>query len=91
MVFGIVALAALLGAFLIPNIVAIVLSIIGANKIHKESVKGKAFAITGLILGLISMMIGLSVWFSGIGFLISLLVAGISIPLFIIKLKPRAK
>lgn len=91
MIFGIIAFVALLGAILIPNVVAIILSIIGADKIYQESVKGKGYAITGLTLGLTSTMIGLSIWFGSIGFIISLLVAGISILLFNIKLKPKAK
>ncbi len=91
MVSGIISVVAMLGALVIPNIVAIVLSIIGADKIHKESVKGKEYAIAGLVLGLVSTMIGLSICFSVAGFMISLLVAGISVPLFITKLKPKAK
>lgn len=91
MILGIIAIIALLGTFLLPNIAAVILAIVGANKIHKDSGKGKGFAITGLVLGLISTMIGLSIWFSGIGFIISLLIAGISILLFILKLKPKTK
>lgn len=91
MVFGIIAVVAMLGVFLVPNVVAIVLSIIGADKIHKEAVNGKEYAIAGFVLGLASTVIGLSICFSVAGFIVSLLVVGISVPLFVNKLKPKTK
>lgn len=89
MILGIIS-AVSVGLLILPNIAAIIFAIIGANKVKKESSAGKKFAITGLILSVISNMIGFSIYFSGVGFIISLLIAGISIPLFFIKSKSKA-
>lgn len=89
MIFGIVS-AVSAGLLILPNIAAVILAIIGVNNINKESSAGKKFSIIGLILGIISTSIGLSIYLGVIGFILSLLVAGASIPLFIIKSKSKA-
>ena len=88
LVFGIIAMVAMLGMFLIPNIVAIILSILSLKTIRLEKNKaGKGLAITGQVLGLVSMAIGLSIWFGGIGFAIALVVDIVSLILFIKQYK----
>ncbi len=84
MILGIVSIL-FLGIFLIPNIIAIITAIIGVSKNNGASARNKKFAIAGLTLGSVSNLIGLCVWFSFIGFLISLVVAAISLYLFIKK------
>lgn len=87
LVFGIIAMVAMLGTFLVPNIVAIILSILSLKTIGTENKSGKGFAIAGQILGLVSMAIGLSILFSGIGFAIALVIDIVSIIFFIKQYK----
>lgn len=87
LVFGIIAIVAMLGMFLVPNVVAIILSILSLKAIRQENKSGKGLAITGQVLGLVSMAIGLSIWFSGIGFAIALVIDIISLIFFIKQYK----
>ncbi len=90
-VFGVVAMAALLGMFIVPNIVALVLSIVSLGSIKKKNRRGKVFAIIGQVLGLLSMLIGLTIFFYGIGFAIAAVIDIISLIIFIIKYKALKK
>ena len=87
LVFGIIAMVAMLGMFLIPNVVAIILSILSLKTIGQENKSGKGLAIAGQVLGLVSMATGLSIWFSGIGFAIALIIDVVSIIFFIKQYK----
>lgn len=87
LVFGIIAIVAILGMFLIPNIVAIILSILSLKTISQENKSGKGLAIAGQVLGLVSMATGLSIWFSGIGFAIALIIDVVSLIFFIKQYK----
>ena len=87
LVFGIIAMVAMLGMFLVPNIIAIILSILSLKTIRQENKSGKGLAIAGQVLGLVSMAIGLSIWFSGIGFAIALIIDIVSLIFFIKQYK----
>lgn len=87
LVFGIIAMVAMLGMFLVPNIIAIILSILSLKTIRQETKSGKGLAIAGQVLGLVSMAIGLSIWFSGIGFAIALIIDIVSLIFFIKQYK----
>ena len=87
LVFGVIAMVAFLGMFLLPNIAAIVLSVLSLKTIREEQKKGIGFAITGQVLGLVSMTVGLSIWFSWIGFVISLAIVAVSLIVFIKQYK----
>lgn len=87
LVFGIIAMVAMLGMFLIPNVVAIILSILSLKTIGQENKSGKGLAIAGQVLGLVSMATGLSIWFSGIGFAIALIIDVVSLIFFIKQYK----
>ena len=87
LVFGIIAMVAMLGMFIAPNIVSIILSILSLKTIRQENKAEKGLAITGQVLGLVSMAIGLSIWFGGIGFAIALVVDIVSLILFIKQYK----
>lgn len=87
LVFGVIALVAFLGMFLVPNILAIIFSILSLKTIRQEKKLGKGLAVTGQILGLISMTIGLSIWFTGIGFAIALAIDAVSLFIFIKQYK----
>lgn len=87
LVYGITSVAAFLGVFLIPNVIAIVLSIMGLDSIKKNPSQGKGFAVAGLILGMISMVLGLSLIFNFVGFVIAAVIDTVSLLLFIKKYK----
>lgn len=87
LVFGVVAMVAMLGMFLVPNIIAMILSILSLKAIRQDNKTGKGLAIAGQVLGLVSMAIGLSIWFSGIGFAIALVIDIVSLILFIKQYK----
>ena len=87
LVFGIIAMVEMLGMFLIPNAVAIILSILSLKTIGQENKSGKGLAIAGQVLGLVSMATGLSIWFSGIGFAIALIIDVVSLIFFIKQYK----
>ena len=72
---------------LLPNIAAIILSVLSLKTIREEQKKGIGLAITGQVLGLVSMTVGLSIWFSGIGFVISLAIVAVSLIVFIKQYK----
>lgn len=84
--FGIIAMM-LFGMLLVPNIVAIILSIVGLDRINKKGLRGKGLAITGQVLGLASTVIGLGYWFAGAGLVVSIIIMTISLILFVKKYK----
>ncbi len=86
LIFGIFA-TLMLGLWIVPNIAAIVLSIIGLNNIYKKGIRGKGLAIAGQVLGLVSTVVGLSVWFSEAGLIISLLICAVSLIMFVNRYK----
>ncbi len=83
LVFGVIAMVAMLGMFLVPNVVAIILSILGLKAIRQQNKSGKGLAIAGQVLGLVSMAIGLAIWFGGIGFAVALVIDAVSLIIFI--------
>lgn len=87
LVFGVVSMIAMLGMSIIFNIVAIVLSILSIKAIKQKKQAGKGLAITGQVLGLVSMVIGLSSWFGGIGFAFALVIDVVSLIIFIKQYK----
>lgn len=87
LIFGIIAMVAMLGVLIIPNIIAVVLSILSLETIRKENKSGKYLAVTGQALGLVSMIIGFSIQFGGIGFAIALVIDIVSLVLFIKQYK----
>lgn len=84
-IFGIVAMV--LGVFLIPNIAALVLSILSLGSIKTNNTPGKELAISGQVLGLVSMATGLSLCFGGIGFVIALIIDTVSLVIFVKQYK----
>ena len=48
---------------------------------------GKGLAITGQVLGLVSMLIGLKIWFCDPGGAVAIVIDAISLVLFIIQFK----
>ena len=87
LVFGVIAMVAFLGMFLLPNIAAIILSVLSLKTIREEQKKGIGFAITGQVLGLVSLTVGLRIWFSWMGFVISLAIVAVSLIVFIKQYK----
>lgn len=86
-VFGVIAIVAMLGMFLVPNIIAIILSILSLKTIRQVNKSGKGLAIAGQVLGLVSMAVGLSIWFNGTGFAIALVIDIVSLIFFIKQYK----
>ena len=80
---GIISFVALLGMFILPNIAALVLSILSLKTIRKKKIFGKGFAITGQVLGLVSMIIGPTYALGTVGFVFALIVDTISLVFFI--------
>ena len=63
LVFGIIG-TAFVGLLLVPNFIAILMSILSLSTMKKKNRKGKGAAITGLILGVISTVLGILIWSS---------------------------
>ncbi len=81
MVFGIVAFAALFGVLILPDIIALVLSVIGAKNTKAKG--GFGFSVTGLVLGALSLIVGLSILFVFAGAVIGVAVSAIFAVIFI--------
>lgn len=86
LIFGISAIL-ILGLLVLPNLLAIVWAIVGVNHMIKSDARGKGMAVAGLVLGVIADLIGLSVWFTWIGFVIALITSIVAIVLFVLQLK----
>ncbi len=85
MALGSASVFFLLGAFVILDIAALVLSIIGVSNIKKKKLKGMGFAITGQILGIITTLFGFAFFFLDAGLIIGAIISIVSLILFIIQ------
>lgn len=88
--FGIIAIVVRFGTFLVPDMIAIILSILSLKNIDWNNKPRKVFAIIGQTLGLVSMVIGLSILFGKIGFAIAFVIDTISLIFFIKQYKLRS-
>lgn len=86
LIFGVIAMV-MFGMFIIPNVVAVILSITSLKKIKMRNTAGKGLAISGQVLGVISTVLGLSILGEFIGFVIALVLSGISLAIFIKQYK----
>ena len=87
LVFGAIAILALYGIYIIPDVLAMIFALLGIKNIATKKLKGKVMAIIGLILGCISLIIGLFVLFAAIGAAIGAIISVIFAIIFIIYFK----
>ena len=86
-IFGIASVVLYLGMFLLPNILAIVLSFRSLNNISKGALGGKKLALWGFILGAAANVTGLFLLLSVIGLLVAIPADALLIWLFVKKYK----
>lgn len=79
------------GVLLIPELVALLLSILSLDSIKKKNTLGKGLALTGQILGLITLLGALSGMFLGVGLVIAIIIDTVSLIIFIKKYKVLKK
>ena len=84
LILGVIAILALYGTFIVPDILAIIFGLCGIKNVATKKLKGKELAIIGFILGCGSLVFGLSILFAVIGAVIGV-VASIVCTIFFIK------
>lgn len=83
LIFGVLALVIMLGMSILPSAAAIVLSILGVKSLKANRAAGKGMAVSGQVLGLVSMLLGLSIWFGWVGFAIACVIDLVSLFVFV--------